>query len=178
MPIYKHEEMDGVIARIREKVRRGQVPLGPAVPEETVRAFEKAHGVTLPEGYRRYLLEIGNGFEWEDYGFSSLSFPPEEGTKTSRLALPFPFAEAWIWEAEEAPPDGTDMQMVLDGNLELIDIGCCQTYNLIMTGPCRGEVWAFADAGIQPCCQRQDFLGWFEKWLDQGDRVDYFEEYS
>ena len=176
MPVYKSEEMDGVVTRVKEKVAEYQVSLGPVVPEETVCAFELAHGVILPEAYRRYLLEIGNGFEWEDYGFPFLTFPPEE--KTDRLAAPFPFSEAWIWEAEEEPPEGADMESVRDGNLELIDIGCCQTYNLILTGPCRGEVWAFADVGIQPCCQRQDFLGWFEKWLDHGDRVDYFEEYS
>lgn len=178
MPVYRREELDEAIARVREKVVQNQVSLGPTVPEKTVRAFEEAHGVTLPEAYRRYLLEVGNGFEWEDYGFPSSPFPPEEGERTSRLAAPFPFTEAWIWEAEEEPPEGADMRSVLNGNLELIDVGCCQTYNLILTGPCRGEVWAFADAGIQPCCQRQDFLGWFEKWLDCGGRVDYFEEYS
>ena len=51
------------------------------------------------------------------------------------------------------------------------------SYNLIVTGKCRGEVWDFADVGVQPCCERQDFLGWFELWLDDGDEVDYFKDY-
>ncbi len=67
--------------------------------------------------------------------------------------------------------------MMDNGTLELIDIGCCQTFQLVVTGPCRGEVWHFSEMGVQPCCQRQDFLGWFEKWLDEGDSVDYFAEY-
>ena len=70
------------------------------------------------------------------------------------------------------------MRPVLDVNLELIDIGCGQTFCLIVTGPCRGEIWHFTDVGIQPCCRRQDFLGWLEKWLDEGDDADCFAEYS
>lgn len=173
MPVYKPDERDAVIARIKETVQQAQISLGPALPEAEVRAFEEAHGITLPEAYRRYLLEVGNGFEWEG-GYPFLAFPPD--VRENRLDIPFPFQREWIWEAEDTP-DETMMQSVLNGNLELIDIGCCQTFHLIVTGPCRGEVWWFADVGIQPCCPRQDFLGWFEKWLDQGDGADYFEAY-
>ena len=51
------------------------------------------------------------------------------------------------------------------------------TYQLIVTGPCRGEVWNFCDVGVQPCWERQDFLGWFELWLDDQEAVDYFKDY-
>ena len=61
--------------------------------------------------------------------------------------------------------------------MELIDIGCGQTFQLIITGPCRGEVWSLCEMGTQPCCQRQDFLGWFERWLTDGDGVDYYAEF-
>lgn len=174
MPIYKSEELDQVLARVKEKFAQNEVALGPAVSEETVRAFEEACGAALPEAYRRYLLEVGNGFRWEN-GYPFLSFPPKE--KAERLSAPFPFEEAWVWEAEDGEPDPEKWEALKDGNLELIDIGCGQTFNLIVTGPCRGEVWWFADVGIQPCCQRQDFLGWLEKWLDQGDGVDYTEDF-
>ncbi len=40
-----------------------------------------------------------------------------------------------------------------------------------------GEVWNFTDVGVQPCCERQDFLGWFELWLDHQDETDYFKDY-
>ena len=39
------------------------------------------------------------------------------------------------------------------------------------------EVWNFTDVGVQPCCERQDFLGWFELWLDYQDKTDYFKDY-
>ena len=175
MPVYKSEEMDAVIARIKEKALRKQVVLGPVLTEAEVQAFEEPRGMTLPEAYRRFLLEVGNGFAWAG-GYRALTFPPTDRKKAERLAAPFSFEHEWIWEAEESP-DKAKIQLVLDGNLELADVGCCETYNLIITGKCRGEVWWFTDAGIQPCCQRQDFLGWFEKWLDCGDDVDCLEEY-
>jgi len=51
------------------------------------------------------------------------------------------------------------------------------SYNLIVSGKCRGEVWDFTDVGVQPCCERQDFFGWFELWLDEGEDADYFKDY-
>ena len=50
-------------------------------------------------------------------------------------------------------------------------------YGLIVTGACRGEVWNLSDVGAQPCCPRQDFLGWFELWLDNQEQTDYFKDY-
>ena len=70
------------------------------------------------------------------------------------------------------------MDAKLNGQLELIDVGDSMRYNLIVTGQCRGEVWCFTDVGVQPCCERQDFLGWFELWLDMQDDVDYFKDYA
>ena len=91
---------------------------------------------------------------------------------------PFRYQEYWVdWdnlEEDEEPPFGNPFT---SGTLELIDIGDGQTFELVITGPCRGEVWHFCELGVQPCCQRQDFLGWFERWLTDGDNVDYFAEF-
>lgn len=35
----------------------------------------------------------------------------------------------------------------------------------------------FSDVGVTPCCERKDFLGWFDLWLDMQDNVDYFKDY-
>ena len=53
----------------------------------------------------------------------------------------------------------------------------CISYNLIITGNHRGEVWNFTDVGVQPCCEPQDFLGWFELWLDNQNATDYFKDF-
>lgn len=173
MAIYKSSEMNTVIHRIKEKTVQNQIVLGALLPEQEILAFEQAAGVTLPEGFRRFLLEIGNGCTWKRER-KMLPFPPANAEETARLSLPFPYETEYIWgdDASEAETNDT-----MNGTLELIDIGCCQTFQLIVTGPCSGEVWHFSEMGVQPCCQRQDLLGWFEKWLDEGDGVDYFAEY-
>lgn len=35
----------------------------------------------------------------------------------------------------------------------------------------------FRRCGRPALRERQDFLGWFELWLDDGDEVDYFKDY-
>ena len=88
--------------------------------------------------------------------------------------------DEWIWEDDDISQ--ADLVKIIDaklnGQLELIDVGDGMTYNLIVTGQCQGEVWNFTDVGVQPCCERQDFLGWFELWLDMQDDVDYFKDYA
>ena len=77
--------------------------------------------------------------------------------------------DGWVWEDEEDEEQLSDESFERKlGNqgVELMDEGCGMTYELITAGPCAGEVWSFSDVGVSPCCERQDFLGWFELWLD------------
>lgn len=86
----------------------------------------------------------------------------------------------WLWEDDEREKNIIETEMkdkVYRGNIELINLGCSISYNLIITGKCRGEVWNFTDVGVQPCCERQDFFGWFELWLDNQDKTDYFKDF-
>ena len=175
MPIYKPEEYDAVLARIKQGVREQDIPMNPVLSEEQVRAFEQKHQITLPEGYRRFLLEVGDGcYMFDDYPSYQL-LPLEADRPAENYAAPFPFTE-YVIEGDE-PLSDEFWEQVQRGTLELIDIGCGQTFQLIITGPCRGEVWSLCEMGTHPCCQRQDFLGWFERWLTDGDRVDYYAEF-
>ena len=172
MPIYKPEEYDAVLERIKAAIKEQDIQMGPVLSKEEIRAFEQKHGIVLPEGYRRFLLEVGDGCDMFD-GFDFL--PLGAKREVENYAEPFPFTE-YVVEGDEPLSDGFWNQ-VTQGTLELIDIGCGQTFQLIVTGPCRGEVWNLCEMGTQYCCQRQDFLGWFERWLTDGDDVDYFAEF-
>lgn len=175
MSIYLPEQMEDVISRIKRKVVSQQIKLGPILTEQTVCNFEQTYMMKLPEAYRRFLLEVGDGCMWHS-GYQLLSLNRMDNLKQEKLSLSFPFDDEWIWETEDNPSQ-SKMEEVENGNIELIDVGCGQSFHLIITGKCCGEVWHFCEMGIQPCCQRQDFLGWFEKWIDCGDGVNYFEEY-
>ena len=96
------------------------------------------------------------------------------------LSEPFMLEKFWLWEDDDRAADVIEAEMrnkVYRGNIELLYMGDAMSYNLIVTGKCRGEVWNFTDVGVQLCCERQDFLGWFELWLDDQDETDYFKDY-
>ncbi|WP_291559569.1 SMI1/KNR4 family protein [Clostridium sp. UBA2485] len=176
MPIYQPEQYNVIIKRIKEKCTAEDIFLGEQLLEQEICLFEKKHDTILPEVYRKFLLEVGDGCDMIG-GFKMKSLDMIDRLISEKLSAAFPFEDPWIWEDEECPSESRLLE-VGNGNIELIHIGDAQSYNLIVTGKCRGEIWFFCDVGIQPCCQRQDFLGWFEKWLDYGNDVDYFTEYQ
>ena len=176
MPIYKSTDYEQVISRIKSKVMTLGIKMGDVLSEEEIVSFEEQHCVHLPQAYRMFLKKVGNGCNMMD-GFQLHSL---SDIKAQDLSQPFMLEDVWIWEDDDAAwADLVKiMEAKLKGQFELIDIGDGMSYNLIVTGQCQGEVWNFADVGVQPCCERQDFLGWFELWLDMQDDVDYFKDYK
>jgi len=150
--------------------------MGNVLSEKEIVAFEELHCVHLPQAYRIFLKEIGNGCDMID-GFQ---LHPLADIEAQALSQPFMLEDEWIWEDDDMA--WADLVKIMDtklkGQFELIDVGDGMSYNLIVTGQCKGEVWNFTDVGVQPCCERQDFLGWFELWLDMQDDVDYFKDYT
>ena len=177
MPVYKETEYKKVIERVKQKVSELGIEMGAVLSEEEISRFEKQCNIRLPEAYRLFLQEVGDGCEEMFDGFQLNCLANIEQKDLSR---PFLLEKEWIWECDDRPRNIIQEEMdskVYQGEIELINIGCCISYNLIVTGKCRGEVWNFCDVGVQPCCERQDFLGWFELWLDHQDQTDYFKDY-
>jgi hypothetical protein len=98
------------------------IPIGmfyPELCEEEISAFERRFEVSLPGGYRRFLLELGNGGEGPPAGgIEPLRTGPErpnaaelDGREQSPLmALPFPFTQPWIWDAGTVSDEGSREQ--------------------------------------------------------------------
>lgn len=92
-------------------------------PVSQVEAFENTHGIALPEDYRYFITEIGNGGAGPYYGlfpFGQLDDGRswEQGDLIGDVSRPFPHVEAWnlpssFWQQEpdispETPPDEED----------------------------------------------------------------------
>ena len=93
MPIYKPEEYDAVLERIKQGIKEQDIQMGPVLSEEQIRAFEQKHQITLPEGYRRFLLEVGDGcYMFDDYPSYQL-LPLEADREIENYAAPFPLTE-------------------------------------------------------------------------------------
>ena len=181
MPIYTPEEYPAVIERIKTKIAQKNISMGPTISETEIAAFESACNTRLPQAYRLFLLEVGDG--WNDPETESISASPIHRLaeiEHKDLSLPMTLTDGWVWEDEEDEEQLSDESFERKlGNqgVELMDEGCGMTYELITAGPCAGEVWSFSDVGVSPCCERQDFLGWFELWLDSDGDPNYFKDY-
>ena len=177
MPIYEPQDYEEVVKRIREKVSSLNIEMGERLTEEAILSFESRCKVQLPQAYRIFLKQVGNGCT---HMVEGCRLNRLENIAFQDLSRPFMLEEAWIWEDDDRDEETIKAEIdseVYQGNIELINLGDNLSYNLIATGKCQGEVWNFSDVGVQPCCERQDFLGWFELWLDCQDETDYFRDY-
>ncbi|MEU1516614.1 SMI1/KNR4 family protein [Streptomyces sp. NPDC005811] len=118
---------------------------------EAVHAFEKQHGVVLPEPYRTFVAEMTDGSYQgpPEYGMVGLA----EGTEKQVLGKPFPLTQGWLWEEDDGPYD--DPEAVMDqvgdhGSVVLGTDGCGMFWHLVVTGPHRGHIWHITDVGAMP----------------------------
>lgn len=115
-----------------------QYRLNPPATEEWIAAFEARFGVTLPEGYRDFLLWMGDGGAGPFCGLY-----PLKATEPCRL------------------PDYSGGAV-----LPLGSQGCTLMTGLVLEGPDRGRVIYYdEDQGGPPALMREpDFLAWYERW--------------
>jgi hypothetical protein len=177
--------MEQRLERIKRKVAAAGHLLGPVLSEREVGAFESRHSVTLPEDYRRFLREVGNGGDGPPYyGLARLGEPASDmreeerriWTKLDMLDQEFPFSGPWIWEGQvgmwdDKAHDWSDegkakLAQIERGNIYIGNDGCGAYWHLIVLARERGNVWLFCGEGIQPTVPRRNFLRWYEDWLD------------
>ncbi len=160
----------------------------PTKPENQLREFEKKYNITLPEGYRDYLLLVGNGVAGPGYGLESLEsslYVDLDSKKADSLIDPskeFPLTEKWNLDFEELDEDEYFQQKDEiyfaskweNGLLRLSNFGCGIWVNIVVNGPEYGNIWIddrCNEGGIYPdrddTHRRLDFLTWYEIWLDK-----------
>ena len=87
--------------------------LKPPLPAEEIEAFEKKYGITLPEDYKYFITQVGNGgagpfygvFPLGEWAFNPISHKCDEpGWEiTGEIGQPFTHTDAWnlpesFWE--------------------------------------------------------------------------------
>jgi len=179
----KTDNITDRIYRIKNKIATKRISLDDCLNEREVENFESRYHIRLPEEYRRFLIEVGDGGDGPPaYGLASLSETSQtEGDLAFRPDLPFPLAAVWVWEDEITWSKELPKPLVpiyFHGHLYLGTDGCAMDWILVVTGPERGKVWNRADVGAQPCVPARDFLSWYEYWLDGGEDWYSFEEQS
>lgn len=159
--------MQESIIRILNKMKNKNVRKNEPLTIEELRCFEKKNNVRLPKELVLFYTQICNGCIMID-GFELMKME-EWNYHIGSIRKEFPFEEFWIWEDDY---DINRIQNIVNGNIEIINIGDSQSWNIIINGKETGKMWYFTDVGIQPCKPSMNFLEWFEFWLDGKD--DYF----
>jgi hypothetical protein len=168
------EEIFVRIKRISGKVRARGFRLNPTLGTEDVNRFETRHCITLPAGYRSFLLSVGNGgLGPPSYGLTALDEPADDmrgeearfWSELPHVRDPFPFTRFWVWETGEISTEGT-IEQARHGSICVGNDGCGMYWHVIVTGPERGNVWMICGEGTQPTAPKRDFLQWYEDWLD------------
>jgi hypothetical protein len=144
--------------------------LGPTLTEEALAEFEAVHTIVLPPDYRAFLKLVGNGGAGPGYGMSPLAegLPRNRGKYGSRyLSTPFEYTQPMGEDPDEELPFEDEGGGRFHGCLHLTHRGCGIEDFLIVTGPCRGQIWTddtCSDGGIYPTAP--NFGQWYDQWLD------------
>ncbi|MFE4515572.1 SMI1/KNR4 family protein [Kitasatospora sp. NPDC056783] len=152
----------------------------PVLGHDGVAAWEAENRVTLPEPYRTFIAEIGNGSGLgppEDEGLQPLGWLPEcwPGTGPRRPGEQFPLEEAWVREEDETI-DAYDPRVDAVFNHGSVVRGAedgPSFWLLVTTGPRRGEVWMVSDVGAvpTPTAEARRFDGWVRHWHAGNDSL-------
>ncbi|MEO7720025.1 MAG: SMI1/KNR4 family protein [Capsulimonas sp.] len=148
-----------------------QFQLGEPLTEEAIAEFEASYAVRLPEEYRDFLKYVGNGGAAPGYGLEPLfSAVPTDGGRRGRryLSTPFKHTQAVGSDPKQEHLLEAEYEGYFPGCLYLADHGCGIHDFLIVSGPCRGQVWTDGtcdDHGVWPTSL--NFNSWYSDWLDQ-----------
>ena len=144
--------------------------LHPPLDAAEVEAFERRHGLELPEEYRRFITTVGNGGAGPGHGLFPFGYD-DEGKWGEFLPIgdpgkPFPYQEKWnldeeFWKDEPRCPDDMSFEehdrlmaewdarlepvywapSIMNGAIPICHQGCALRQWLVVNGEQRGNVW-------------------------------------
>ncbi len=156
--------------------------LGPCLEESTIRSIEQQHRLIIPDDYRRFLMEVGNGGAGPVWGLFHLeeSIQRAYADTPDFFEQPFPHIVAW-----EEPDEvcGTENNEYATGSLPICNFGCAIKFILILIGPEQGNIWLDDRAtcnGIAPLTKVDGEIYWpyYETALSSGTHVDFYTWYN
>ena len=162
--------------------------LDPRLPEQEVLAFEERHHIHLPEDYRHFIMNIGNGGAGPDYGFFPLGYMDDTPLKAwtegngfvGVLSQDFQFDEPWNdtsglpdFNPNEDQQDEYDRAMeafeqrywsssLMNGAFPICHRGCALRLWLVIAGKEAGHIWRDG---------RADYTGLSPLLLKDGSRA-------
>jgi hypothetical protein len=146
-----------------------------------VEGFERQHGIRLPEDYRIFVTEIGNGGCGPgDGGLYRFQSSDESDWMRYSLGAPFVVPPRGFGVWPKVPVSDDELRVHRSGLLLLSHYGCGVLACLVVCGARYGEVWIDDLANGTGIFPAEDswvasprpgvgpgFLEWYEGWLNQ-----------
>jgi hypothetical protein len=154
-----------------------QYTFNAAATIEQVQAFESEHQLTLPEDYKAFITQIGNGGAGPYYGLRPLQhynahyIHHEVELTTTRLKDPFP-SHYWLSEKETFITKEI-VQESARGTISICEEGDGYNHLIVLSGKEKGNIWfdgCVSNQGMAPFTTQEkarfSFLDWYESWLE------------
>jgi hypothetical protein len=162
--------------------------LNRCLAETEILAFESHQRVSLPEDYRNFILQIGNGGAGPFYGIYPLGQDGDRPMRESvldNLHKWFLHQDSWDAPSDEEHtvfehPDFDEAHYfsddVMQGAMPICTQGCATDYWLVVSGPVKGTIWLDDRAngnGIEPMEDDDGdlvkFGAWYLEWLQDAE---------
>jgi len=141
----------------------------PPIGMQQAEAWQRAHKVSLPVPYRRFITELGNGGAGPYYGIMPLEL------EAPHLLQPFPDAQPF-----QLPATDEAWESVIPGAITIAECGCGTFMLLVVRGEAAGQVWVDArcETGIWPITDKQSTPMTFDTWWlsEMGAHLQRFEK--
>ncbi|MCH5583800.1 SMI1/KNR4 family protein [Shimazuella sp. AN120528] len=156
-----------------------QYQVNQPIPKKEIEKFERSNNIKLPEEFRLFLTEIGNGGAGPYYGIIKINpdrslFYLSQPCKVKRNMSDQEWTELMDKEA-----DGDSEETIFTGMLNIGTQGCTYEMMLVLNGPYRGRiVYIDLDLTKPPFfTYESNFLDWYERWLNEvikGYQISWF----
>ena len=137
--------------------------LNPVASSVDVDALEKKYSFMLPEEYKRFILEIGDGGAGPFYGLKQ-RFVTFGASLRAEEAKAYCLPSVYTSD-QEVPASDEESDTHAHGNMLLFEVGCGSDGVLVLNGPMSGKV-CVTDYGYTPhhFWSPPDFLDLYESW--------------
>ena len=178
------KNLEKEVTEIKKIIESKKILTYPPLQKNEIKEFCEKYEVNLPEEYILFLTEIGDGWKKTQndvYSTINMNQLSESYSEGENLKKEFPFVNGWIWEdegSEEWPQleneteDEYEQRLIAlqesaqYGQITLIDVEDGGSWNLIISGKCKGQIWFVCGEGVMPCTDRFTFFEWIRKWLN------------
>jgi hypothetical protein len=137
--------------------------LNPVAMPVQVDELERTYRFSIPEGYRRFILEVGDGGAGPFYGLKQ-RFVTFGSSLRKMEAATYSLPSVYVSEQGVLEDEGGD-DIYVRGNMMLFEVGCGTEGVLVLNGPMRGKV-CITDYGyeLHKFWSPPDFLDMYESW--------------